>query len=49
MVVKIKKRVIKGKIKLEKYKNCFEGSQLENKINHIEKNKIILKRIINNL
>ena len=34
-----KKCVIKRKPKLENYKNCLEATQLENKINHIEKNK----------
>ena len=35
-----KKCVIKGKLKSEDYKNCLEANQLENKINHQEKNKI---------
>ena len=34
-----KKCVIKIKLKFENYKNCLEGTQLENKINDIEKNK----------
>ena len=33
-----KKCIIK-KLKSENYKNCFEATQLENKINHLEKNK----------
>ena len=35
-----KKCVIKRKIKFEDYKNCLKATQLENKINHPEKNKI---------
>ena len=30
--------VIKRKLKLKDYKNCLEGTQVENKLNHIEKN-----------
>ena len=33
-----KKCVIKRKVKFENYKKCLEASQLENKINHLEKN-----------
>ena len=45
MVVKIKmpktqKNVIKRKLKFENYKSCLEVTQLENKINHLENNKI---------
>ena len=36
----IKECVIKGKLKSENYKNCLEATQLENKINYLEKNKI---------
>ena len=36
----IKKCVIKRKLKFENYKNCLEATQLENKINYLEKNKI---------
>ena len=40
------------KIKLEEYKNCSEASQLENKINYLEKKKqfkqVVLKKIIKN-
>ena len=32
-----KKCVIKGKPKFENYKNSLEATQLENKINHLEK------------
>ena len=45
-VVKVKKAkgtkkcVIKRKLKFENYKNCLEATQLENKINHLKKNKI---------
>ena len=35
-----KKCVIKRKLKFENYKNCLEETHLENKINHLEKNKI---------
>ena len=35
-----KKCVIKRKLKIEDYKNCLEIVQIENKINHLEKNKI---------
>ena len=31
--------VTKRKIKFEKYKNCLEASQIENKINHLQRNK----------
>ena len=45
MVGKIKKQkaqiecVIKRKLKFKNYKNCLEVTQLENKINYLEKNK----------
>ena len=32
--------VIKIKLKFENYKNCLEATQLENKGNYLEKNKI---------
>ena len=35
-----KRCVIKRKLKFKNYKNCLEATQLENKINHPEKNKI---------
>ena len=46
-----KKYVLKIKIKFENYKNCLEATELENKINYLEKNKtdIILNKIIKNL
>ena len=34
--------VIKRKLRFEDYKNCLEAAQIENKINHLEKNKIDL-------
>ena len=34
-----KKCVIKRKPKFQDYKNCLEAAQIENKINHLEKNK----------
>ena len=53
MVVKIKKQkaqkcVIKRKLKFENYKNCLEATQLEKKINHLEKNIIDIHRIREN-
>ena len=33
-----KKYVIKRKLRIENYKICLEATQLENKINHLEKN-----------
>ena len=44
-VVKIKKQkaqksVTKRKLKFQGYKSCLEATQFENKINHLEKNKI---------
>ena len=36
-----KKCVIKRKLKIENYKNCIEAAQLENKINHLEKIKLM--------
>ena len=35
-----KKCVIKRKLKFENYKNCLKATQLENKMNHLEKSKI---------
>ena len=35
---KVQKSVIKRKLKFENYKNCLEATQLENKINYLEKN-----------
>ena len=32
-----KRCVIKRKLKFENYKNCLEATQLENKINYLEK------------
>ena len=49
-----KKCAIKRKLRYEDYKNCLETAQLENKINHLEKNKVdvynlmVLKKIIKN-
>ena len=34
------KSVIKRKLKIENYKNSLEVTQLENKINYLEKNEI---------
>ena len=46
MVVKIKKQkaqkcVIKRELIFGNYKNCLEATQLENKINYLEKIKIV--------
>ena len=35
-----KKCVVKRKLKFEDYKHCSEATQLENKINRLEKNKL---------
>ena len=46
-----KRCAIKQKIEFEDYKNCLEATQLENKINHPDKNEIdvdSLKNIIKN-
>ena len=40
-----KKCVIKRKLKFENYKNCLEATQLENKINYLEKCKIDIDSI----
>ena len=32
-----KKHVIKRKLKFENYKNCLKATQLENKVNYLEK------------
>ena len=39
-----KKCVIKRKLKFEDYKNCLEVTQLENKINYLEKNKFTIDK-----
>ena len=36
-----KKCVMKRKIKFEDYKNCLKAAQIENKLNHLEKDKMI--------
>ena len=43
-----KKCVIKRIIKFENYKSCLEATQLENKINHVGKNKIDIESIKEN-
>ena len=40
--------VIKRKLKFGNYKNCLEESELENKINHLEKSAIDINRIKEN-
>ena len=44
-----KRCVIKRKLKFENYKGCLEATQLENKINHLEKNKTDIDHIKENL
>ena len=34
----LRKSVIKRKLKFEYYENCLEAAQIENKLNHLEKN-----------
>ena len=41
-----KKCVLKRKLKFKSYKNCLETTQLQNKVNYLEKNKIKIKNII---
>ena len=43
-----KKRVIKRKLNFENYKSCLNAIQFENKIKHLEKNKIDINRITKN-
>ena len=46
------KTVIKRKLKFENYKNCFEATQLENKINQKSRKKIditSIKKVVKNL
>ena len=38
--------VIKYILKLEDYKHCLEANQLENKIKHLEKNKLYVDKIL---
>ena len=38
---KAKNRAIKRKIKFQDYKNCLEATQIENKINNLEKTKLM--------
>ena len=40
-----KKCVINRKLEFENYKNCLEATQLENNINHLEKNQIDIDSI----
>ena len=39
-----KKCVIKRELKFEDYKNCLEVTQLENKINYLDKNKFTIDK-----
>ena len=38
---KAKNGVIKRKLKFQDYKNCLEAAQIENKISHLEKIKLM--------
>ena len=40
-----KKCVIKRKFKFENYKNCLEGTQIDNEIKYLEKNKISIDNL----
>ena len=42
------KCVIKRKLKFENYKSCLEATQLDNKMNHLEKSKIDIYSIKEN-
>ena len=47
-----KKCVIKRKLKFQNCKNCLKGTQLDDKIKYLEKNKVntdSLKKIVKNL
>ena len=46
IIMKIKSK--KTKIKLEDYKNCLEVTQLENEVNHLEKNDIVVNSLKKN-
>ena len=37
---KAQKSAIKGKLKVQDYRNCLEAAQIENKITHFENNEI---------
>ena len=39
-VIGTKRSVLKKSLKFQNYKNCLEAAQIENEINHLEKNKI---------
>ena len=41
----IKKCFIKRKLKFENYGNCLEETQVQNKINYLEKNKISIDNL----
>ena len=43
-----KKSVTKKTLKFQDYKHCLEATQLENKINHLEKNKLDLDSLREN-
>ena len=43
-----KKCVTRRKLKFENYKNCLKATQLENKINHLEKCKTDIDSILKN-
>ena len=43
-----KKCIIKRKLKFENYRDCLESTQLQNKMNYLEKNKIDIDSIKEN-
>ena len=42
MKISIKKFIVKTKLKFEDQKHCLEATQLENKMNHLEKKILII-------
>ena len=44
--MKRKNCVLKRKLKFEDYKSCLEATQLENKTNQLEKNKIDVNSLV---
>ena len=46
--MKAKNQMVQKKLKFEDYTNCLEASQLESKINYLEKNKANAKCHIEN-
>ena len=42
VIIKKQKAQKKRQLKFENYKNCLEATQVDNKINHLEKNENII-------